>query len=166
MAVDASSILKRRASKFKPDKTLPDNVASKLSTSDLFNLQFVGTALPGTSKGPRGRDIASSAALSRNKAFRNISSAGGFTILGKNAFGQDVARDNATGRVATVNSFNPISPKARALGEQPTPKSISTSGQVRRKNRPSTGSGTSTGRKPKKDVLGTSSILGTQSILG
>lgn len=141
------------------------NVSSKLTGSDLFHLKFVGTALPGTNKKQRGMDIQSSSILTK-RGFENISSAGGFTVLGKNAFGQDVARDNTTGGVATVKSFNPISPEARGIGEQKSPQSLSTASESRRK-RTRTGSGTSTGKKSKnKNVLGTSTILGSQSILG
>lgn len=120
-------------------------------------LQFVGTALPGTNKETRSRDIVASSTLTANTALSEfVSSAGGFTVLGQNAFGQDVARDNITGAVKTVDAFNPISPAAKALGKSPTAKEAVKKSEPRRKK-----SSTGGGKK-----LGTSSILGSQSILG
>lgn len=135
----------------------------KLTSQELSLLQFVGTATPGTGKGARAIDALATSTLSQPGRFADIPSSGGFTVLGKNALGQDIARDNATGQVRPVSAFGSISPEARAIGETGTPREISAKNNQRRPR---------TERTPdilapkKKNVLGTQGVLGAQSILG
>jgi len=148
---------------------LSPSVESKISKSDRFFFQFVGTALPGTNKAARGNEIAAATALGRTGRFADIPSSGGFTILGKNAFGQQIARDNVTGQVRPVSGFIPISPAAKGLGEQKTPQSLAQAAEGRRRDRTRRGrvtSRTTKQPKPNLNVLGNESILGNQSILG
>jgi hypothetical protein len=139
------------------------NPTGLLTEKQLKTLRFIGVgAIPGA--GERSRQISGQAGknLSREGLFANIPSSGGFTVLGRNALGQKVARDNVTGKVRPLKSLVPISPTARSIGEQGTPQEVARSADVRRKSVRQK----STTAPKVKTPLGGSQILGTQSILG
>ena len=133
-------------------------------------LFFIGTAGPGEGKKRRG-EAARAQAVVNSLDLTGIPSSGGFSILGKNAFGEDIARDNATGSVRPVSGFIPISPTARTLGEAKGGKALALQDNVRRKERdksrrrskggaPRSGVGSSGILTTEETILGSQSILG------
>ena len=150
----------------------PGKAAKKDYTDTELNnaLYFIGTAKPGEGARRRGEAARAQAAI-QNTDLTHIPSSGGFSILGKNAFGEDIARDNTTGYVRPVSAFNPISPAARALGETRGGKALALQDNMRRKERdksrrrskggaPRSGGGSSGTLTTEETILGSQSILG------
>jgi hypothetical protein len=144
-------------------------MAVKMRDSVKNAIALVGTARIGTDKGARFVDRNARHFLSTQGGFEStVPSSGGFSVLGKNAFGEDVARDNITGAIGTVPAgaaFH-ISAASRGLGESKSPIELASTSKIRGKSRRTTSKITSTGVSKNKNKLGSSSILGSESILG
>ena len=131
----------------------------------------IGSSTPGTNKHVRTNEHAAVVALSKLD-FTSIPSSGGFSLLGKNVFGQDVARDNTTGAIGTTTgSVRPISATARSLGKSKDANSLAKEDNNRRKEKDkvrkkSTKSTGTTKRSTKTALNDEDSILGNKSILG
>ena len=155
-------------SRFAPTKPLSQEQNKKLGSGALtpaekHQVSLVGIATPGTNKGARALDIGATSTLSQRGRFADIPSSGGFTVLGRNILGQEVARDNTTGNVATIGGVRPVSPAARALGETKSAKATARANNTRR----NTAEKASRKRKTSSILnLNEESILGNQSILG
>ena len=148
-----------------PDTKLT-NPTGKLTKQEIALVGQVGFDIPGSNQ--HRRELASNARsiLSQPGRFADIPSSGGFTILGLNVFGEDVARDNTTGQVGTVSSLTPVSPTARAIGKSKTPAALARKGDPRRSRGERTGTRAGKSQPKQSAKLGAETILGSQSILG
>jgi hypothetical protein len=136
-----------------------------------------GTAVAGTNKHARTADVEASRvinSLNSTGFFAERPSTGGFTVLGKNALGVDIVRDNTNNTIRTGASdggkVGLATPVAKTLGKTKTPQVLAKQGNSRRKDRGERATTVRqqgvTAKKTQKSILGTQDILGAQSILG